>query len=138
MRTCEVPCSGSMITFDDHTMPRYKNDFCIPVFGRFARAGLQACGEAFKLRGSPKASPTTHFSKGKLGTEGNDLKSVVKAVRMIEREMGNPHAKPLCARSVLRCVFVGYLSEAGDLGGDLFCATFSYPVIYHSFALSRS
>ena len=106
MRTYAVPCFGSMTTFDDHTMPRYKNDFFLysSIYWAVAQAGLQACGEAFKLRGSPKASPTTHFSKGKLGTEGNDLKSVVKAVRMIEREMGNPHAKPLCARSVLRCV----------------------------------
>jgi hypothetical protein len=31
-------------------------------------------GKAFKLRESPKASPTTLFSKGKLGNEGNDLK----------------------------------------------------------------
>ena len=33
------------------------------------------CGE------SPKVSPTTRFSKGILGTEGNDLKRV-KAVRI--------------------------------------------------------
>ena len=60
---------------------------CVDAAGLFI-------GEAFKLRGSPKASSTTHFSKEMLGTEGNDLKSVVKAKRMIEREMGNPQPSP--------------------------------------------
>jgi hypothetical protein len=41
------------------------------------------------LRESPKASPTILIPKGLLETEGNVLKRVI-AVRMIEREMGNP------------------------------------------------
>jgi len=51
-------------------------------------------GKAFTLRESPKASPTTLFSKGMMGTEGNVLKSMVKSVRMIESEMGNPQPSP--------------------------------------------
>ncbi len=46
-----------------------------------------------KLRGSPKASPTILIPKGVLETEGNVLKRVT-AVRMIEREMGNPQPSP--------------------------------------------
>ena len=46
-----------------------------------------------KLRESPKASPTILISKGVLETEGNVLPRVT-AVRMIEREMGNPQPSP--------------------------------------------
>jgi hypothetical protein len=50
--------------------------------------------------GNPlKPHPPPSSRNGMQGTEDNDLKRV-KAVRMIESEMGNPHAKPLCARSV--------------------------------------
>ena len=49
--------------------------------------------EAFKLRGSPKAPPTTLLSKGKKGTEGNDLTRVI-SVEILERGMGNPQPSP--------------------------------------------
>ena len=70
------------------------------------------CGKAFKLREPPKATPTTLVSKGMMGNEGNDLKTV-KSVWMIEREMGNPHAKPLCVGPVLRCAVVVNLGKMG-------------------------
>jgi hypothetical protein len=50
---------------------------------------VMVIGEAFKLRGSPKAPPTTLLSKVRMGTEGNDL-TRVKSVEMLVRAMGNP------------------------------------------------
>jgi hypothetical protein len=64
-----------MINFDDHVL------FCRSV------------ARPLKLRESPKASPTILISKGVLETEGNVLPRVT-AVRMIEREMGNPQPSP--------------------------------------------
>ena len=82
-----------------------------------------------KLQESPKASPTTLVSHGETlklripkasyhphperdnSTEGNDLKSMVKTVRIFVRKMGNPHAKPLYALLfkvlLFDCLFVG-------------------------------
>ena len=88
---CEVPGAGSMTTSDDHialgAIMLVLLATCVFCLCR------TLCGEAFKLRGSPKASPTTHVSKGMMGTEGNDLKRV-KAGRMSESEMGNPQPSP--------------------------------------------